>query len=139
MSPLDRGAQFFPSWFSRWQSMYLNPPVRRLAPYLPSFAVIEHRGRKSGKVYQTPVNVFYLDGKLGIVLGHGITDWVRNVLAAGEADVRHGRAALRIINPLIGDSTVGLKLPLVPRVEIALARATTGRRLQLFVAEISSN
>ena len=26
--------------------------------------------------------------ELAIVLGHGKTDWVKNVLAAGEADVR---------------------------------------------------
>ena len=139
MPPLDRGPHFFPAWFGRWQSKFLNPVVRRLAPYLPTFAVIEHRGRKSGKVYQTPVNVFHLSGKLGIVLGHGITDWTRNVLAAGEADVRHGRRTLRLINPHVADTTDGLNLPLIPRLETTLASAITGRRLQLFVADIATN
>jgi hypothetical protein len=35
-----------------------RPPARRL----PGFGVVVHRGRKSGREYQTPVNVFETSG-----------------------------------------------------------------------------
>jgi hypothetical protein len=46
----------FPPWLDRLQMKYMNPGVRRLAPHLPWFAVLKHRGRKSGKSYETVVN-----------------------------------------------------------------------------------
>ncbi|MGW4847087.1 nitroreductase family deazaflavin-dependent oxidoreductase [Nocardia brasiliensis] len=137
MTQADRGPQFFPTWFGRWQSRYMNPVARRLSRYLPTFAVIEHRGRKSGKRYETPVNTFGFDGGLGIVLGHGTTDWARNVLAAGEAELRRRGRAIRLVNPRIVDSATVAPLPLVPRMETGLVHAITGKRLQLFVADIA--
>ncbi len=35
----------------------LNRLTRRLAPWLPGFGVVVHRGRRSGREYHTPVNV----------------------------------------------------------------------------------
>ena len=35
------------------------------------------------------------------MLGHGKTDWVKNVLAAGEADVHLRQADVHIVNPRI--------------------------------------
>jgi deazaflavin-dependent oxidoreductase (nitroreductase family) len=49
-------------------------------------AIIRHRGRVSGRMYETPVGVTGSpDGSLLIMLPYGRTDWLRNVLAAGEA------------------------------------------------------
>ena len=50
-----------------------------------------HRGRKSGKPYETIVTAYRKGDALAISLGHGKTDWVKNVLAAGEADLRFVR------------------------------------------------
>jgi deazaflavin-dependent oxidoreductase (nitroreductase family) len=42
-----------------------------------------HHGRKSGREYRTPVNVFRTRGGFVIALTYGAeADWVRNVLAA---------------------------------------------------------
>jgi deazaflavin-dependent oxidoreductase (nitroreductase family) len=139
MTTLNRGPRFFPAWVGRWQSKYLNPVVRRAAPYLPSFAVIEHRGRKSGKSYETPVNVFRIDNTLGIILGHGVTDWARNILAAGGAEVRQGRRTIRLTNPRVVSGDDRPKLPLFARLETGFVAATTGRQLQLFVADIATD
>jgi deazaflavin-dependent oxidoreductase (nitroreductase family) len=55
-----------------------------LAPRLPGFGIVVHTGRKSGREYRTPVNVFRSDGRFVIALTYGgEADWVRNVLAAG--------------------------------------------------------
>ena len=43
--------------------------------------VIKHRGRKSGKVYLTPVNYATIDGEIYCIAGFGsISDWYRNML-----------------------------------------------------------
>jgi deazaflavin-dependent oxidoreductase (nitroreductase family) len=69
----------------------LNHLTRHVAPYIPGFGVVEHRGRRSGKLYRTPVNVFRAPGGFRIALTYGAdAEWVRNVLAAGGA-VLHTR------------------------------------------------
>ena len=78
----------FPPWFERFQVKYFNPALKPIARYLPGTATIEHRGRKSGKPYETIVTTYRKGNVLAIALGHGKTDWVKNVLAAGEADVQ---------------------------------------------------
>ncbi|GAA0614815.1 hypothetical protein GCM10009547_15850 [Sporichthya brevicatena] len=55
-------------------------------------ALIRHRGRRSGRTYETPVTPTLTDDGFLIALPFGDrADWVRNVLAAGEATlVREG-------------------------------------------------
>ena len=91
----------FPAWVDRIQLKYMNPAVRRVARFLPTFAVVKHRGRKSGRQYETVVNAYRKRRLLAILLGHGKADWVKNILAAGEADVRVNGRDLRITNPRI--------------------------------------
>jgi deazaflavin-dependent oxidoreductase (nitroreductase family) len=52
--------------------------------------LLQVRGRKSGKVYSTPVNVTDLDGKRYLVAPRGRTQWVRNAEAAGEVMLKRG-------------------------------------------------
>ena len=46
--------------------------------------ILEVRGRKSGKVYATPVNLLFLGGKTYLCASRGETQWVRNARAAGR-------------------------------------------------------
>lgn len=91
----------FPAWMDRLQIKYMNPVVKPLSKFIPGASVISHRGRKSGKVYSTVVTSYRKGDKLAIALGHGRTDWVKNVLAAGEADIRLFRRELHLTNPRI--------------------------------------
>jgi deazaflavin-dependent oxidoreductase (nitroreductase family) len=91
----------FPVWFENLQTKYWNPLVKPIARYLPTFSVIKHRGRTSGKEYETIVTAYRKGNVLAIGLAHGKTDWVKNVLAAGQADVRLARNQVHIINPRI--------------------------------------
>lgn len=52
--------------------------------------ILEVRGRKSGKLYRTPVDLLRLDGKQYLVAPRGQTQWVRNAEAAGEIILRRG-------------------------------------------------
>ena len=47
--------------------------------------LLEVRGRKTGKVYSTPVNVLEYKAKRYLVAPRGYTQWVRNVETSGEA------------------------------------------------------
>jgi len=49
--------------------------------------LLEVRGRKTGKVYSTPVNVLEYKGKKYLVAPRGYTQWVRNVETSGEASL----------------------------------------------------
>ena len=49
------------------------------------------RGRTSGEIRRTPVNVLTVDGERFLVAPRGETQWVRNLRAAGTCDLRVGR------------------------------------------------
>jgi deazaflavin-dependent oxidoreductase (nitroreductase family) len=68
-----------------------NPLALRLAGtrLLPLWAVMEHRGRRTGKTFRTPVVVRPTADGFVVPLPWGeSTDWYRNVRAAGECVVR---------------------------------------------------
>lgn len=52
--------------------------------------LLQVRGRKSGKVYSTPVDLLELNGKRFLVAPRGRTQWVRNAEAAGEVTLKKG-------------------------------------------------
>lgn len=57
----------------------------------PSFIyLLEVRGRKSGKIYSTAVDLLELNGKQFLVAPRGRTQWVRNAEAAGEVTLKRG-------------------------------------------------
>jgi deazaflavin-dependent oxidoreductase (nitroreductase family) len=57
--------------------------------------LLQVRGRKSGKLYSTPVDLLELNGKQFLVAPRGRTQWVRNAEAAGEVTLKKGSALLR--------------------------------------------
>src|SRR6516225_6366948 len=84
-----------------------NRVLSPLAYWLPHFGIIVHRGRKSGREYRTPVNVFRRPGGFIVALTYGPqSDWVHNVLAVGEATLQTQGRRVRLGNPrLIHDET----------------------------------
>ncbi|WP_280400094.1 nitroreductase family deazaflavin-dependent oxidoreductase [Nocardia carnea] len=92
---------YFPAWLDRWGARLLNPGMRRVAPWLPGYAVVEHTGRRTGRPYLTPVTVFRKGRVMAVVLFHGETDWARNVLAAGGASLRYHRTTIAVGDPRI--------------------------------------
>lgn len=62
--------------------------------------VVVHRGRRSGREYRTPVNVFLRDGRYVIALTYGLeTEWLKNVRAAGGAVLETGGARFNVTEP----------------------------------------
>jgi deazaflavin-dependent oxidoreductase (nitroreductase family) len=92
-----------PMRVARWNRAGLNHVTRHIAPWMPGLAVVVHRGRKSGREYRTPVNLFTGDdGRFIIALTYGPgTDWVKNVLAAGGCEIRTRGRAFRAGDPSV--------------------------------------
>ena len=91
-----------PRRVARWNKVGLNRITRHVAPWMPGFGLVVHRGRRSGREYQTPVNVFQADDGFVIALTYGAgTDWVKNVQAAGGCELRTRGRVLRVGSPRV--------------------------------------
>ena len=80
-STLDR---FFNRFMGRLLKFGFAPSYMRL---------LEVRGRKSGKLFTTPVNLLEFNGRLMLVAARGETAWARNARAAGRITLRRGASA----------------------------------------------
>lgn len=54
--------------------------------------LLQVRGRKTGRVYSSPVNLLQVRGKKYLVAPRGQTQWVRNAESAGEVVLKRGSA-----------------------------------------------
>jgi deazaflavin-dependent oxidoreductase (nitroreductase family) len=54
--------------------------------------LLQVRGRKTGRIYSSPVNLLEFGGKPVLVAPRGRTQWVRNAEAAGVITLKKGRA-----------------------------------------------
>ncbi|SDI96107.1 deazaflavin-dependent oxidoreductase, nitroreductase family [Frankineae bacterium MT45] len=80
-----------PGWFTR---NVFNRGVRRMARFgvsLKGSRELRVRGRKSGEWRSTPVNLLTIDGERYLVAPRGVTQWVRNLRAAGGGELKIGR------------------------------------------------
>jgi hypothetical protein len=57
--------------------------------------LLQVRGRKSGKIYSTPIDLLVIAGKRFLVAPRGRTQWVRNAEAAGEITLKKGKLQQR--------------------------------------------
>jgi deazaflavin-dependent oxidoreductase (nitroreductase family) len=80
-----------------------NPRQMRTAGTPGAYAaVIRHTGRSSGQHYETPVVPFPTQDGFLIVLPYGTSpDWLKNVLAAGTAELVHEGKTFAVGSPEI--------------------------------------
>jgi deazaflavin-dependent oxidoreductase (nitroreductase family) len=99
---------------------------------VPGFGVVVHTGRRSGRQYRTPVNVFAARGGYVIALTYGKeSDWVKNVQAAGGCDLITRRRGRRLTSPeLVRDGSRRL-VPRLVRLPLRLLRVTDFLRLEV--------
>ncbi|OCB48747.1 nitroreductase family deazaflavin-dependent oxidoreductase [Mycolicibacterium porcinum] len=89
-----------PRWVARANKIGLNQLTRFIAPWAPGWAVVIHRGRKSGRTFRTPLWAFRRPNGFVIALTYGSqADWVRNVLAAGGCELEARRRRYRLTAP----------------------------------------
>jgi deazaflavin-dependent oxidoreductase (nitroreductase family) len=102
-----------------------NPLSRRFVGHLPGFAILNYAGRRSGRHYRTPMNVFRHGDDYVFALTYGSdVQWVKNVIAAGgcEMETRGGR--IRLQDPRLVTDPAGRLVPLPVRLFLRLMRVT---------------
>ena len=121
--------------FNRYVTNRLIGPI---APWVPGLGVVYHRGRKSGRCYHNPIIVFRQDRGFVVALTYGSqSDWVKNVLAAGECDLRTRGRRYHLINPTIYVDAQRRDLPAPIRTILTMTNVT--EFLSLRVAPTTSD
>jgi len=70
------------------------------AGWLPPLAIIEHRGRKSGRRYRTPILAFPTNNGYIFALTYGRNvDWVKNLRTSGSGVLRYNASTEIVYNP----------------------------------------
>jgi len=80
-----------PGWFTRNVFNRAVALATRLGVSVWGSRILQVRGRKTGEVRETPVNLLTYEGQTYLVAPRGITQWVRNLRVAGEGTLRLGR------------------------------------------------
>jgi deazaflavin-dependent oxidoreductase (nitroreductase family) len=80
-----------PGWFTKNVFNRLVAALTRLGISVAGSRVLEVRGRNSGELRRTPVNLLALDGQRYLVAPRGNTQWVRNLRASGAGRLLVGR------------------------------------------------
>lgn len=109
----------------------LNRFTRLFVKWLPTFAIIRYRGRRSGKRYRTPMNVFRHGDAYVFALTYGSdVQWVKNVMAAGEAELEIRTRVIHLTDPeMFVDPTRHL-MPLPVRLILGLMRVSEFLRMR---------
>lgn len=91
-----------PQRLARFNRYVTNPVQRLWAGWAPMMGILEHVGRRSGRVYRTPLTVFATDDGVAVLLTYGPDrDWLKNLMAADGGRLRrHGRS-LAVRNPRV--------------------------------------
>jgi deazaflavin-dependent oxidoreductase (nitroreductase family) len=116
----------------RVATRFVDPILRPLAGRLPTFGIVQHRGRSTGRLYRTPVNVFRRGDTFLFFLTYGSdVQWVKNVLVGGGCTIETRGETLKLLNPeLITDPELKLAPPIARFVERHLAGATQYLRMR---------
>jgi deazaflavin-dependent oxidoreductase (nitroreductase family) len=81
-----------PRALGRFNARVTNPVLGPMVSVLPGFGRVEHRGRRTGRVYRTPVLAFQHGDRMTFAATYGPeTDWIRNIVAAGGGTFVRGR------------------------------------------------
>jgi deazaflavin-dependent oxidoreductase (nitroreductase family) len=115
-----------PRALARFNRRFTNRLLGGIPARISPFVIVEHVGRRSGAIYRTPVVAFgHPAGRLiALTYGSG-ADWVRNVLAADGAVLRHGGVAELVSSPLVvGRPEAFPHIPVLIRLFLRLLDAT---------------
>lgn len=124
-----------PKRMARFNRVVTNRTLGRIAPWIPGFGVVVHRGRRSGRRYRTPVNVYRRGDGYVIALTYGAqTDWVKNVMAAGRCDLVTRGQLVHLVEPRLYVDKRRAGMPAFVRVALTLANVTEFLALRLMPA-----
>jgi deazaflavin-dependent oxidoreductase (nitroreductase family) len=115
--------RFRKRWVAAFNLAVTNRITSRFAARLPGFGILTHVGRKSGRVYRTPVNVFRTpEGLIALTYGRE-SEWVKNVLAAGRCELETRGVRYELSAPTIVHDPTRRRFPIPVRIVLRLIGA----------------
>ncbi|MBL1073872.1 nitroreductase family deazaflavin-dependent oxidoreductase [Nocardia sp. 2] len=111
-----------PQGLARINRRISNPVLGVAARLVPGFGIVIHVGRKSGRVYRSPVMVFERDGGYRVALTYGReVDWLANIRASGTFDFETRGRTVTLTDPVVGrDASASWAPPVVRQALVAL-------------------
>ena len=126
--------RFRKRWLARINVAFTNRITSLFAGWLPGFGILTHVGRKSGKVYRTPVNVFRGPNRFVIALTYSSqSEWVKNVLAAGGCELKTRGKKYQLSAPNVVPDTTRRRFPFPVRIVLRIVGA--GEYMELSIGE----
>lgn len=116
--------RFRKRWLAKINIVLTNRITSLFAGWLPGFGILTHVGRKSGKVYRTPVNVFRASNGFIIALTYSSqSEWVKNVLAAGGCELRTSGKRYQLSSPHVVHDPTRQRFPIPVRMVLRVVGA----------------
>jgi deazaflavin-dependent oxidoreductase (nitroreductase family) len=116
--------RFRKRWLAKFNIAVTNRITSLFAGWLPGFGILTHVGRRSGKVYRTPVNVFRAQNGFTVALTHSRqSEWVQNVLAAGSCELKTVGRKYRLVAPKVVRDPTWRRFPIPVRLILTLVGA----------------
>jgi deazaflavin-dependent oxidoreductase (nitroreductase family) len=110
---------------ARFNRVVTNNVTRPVAAHLPGFGIVLHKGRRSGRPYRTPVNMFRAPGGYVVALTYGAdTDWIKNVTTAGGCELEVRGRRVEATEPRIVHDPERKAMPPVVRECLGLIKVT---------------
>jgi len=124
--------RFRKRWVAGFNLAVTNRITSRFADRMPGFGILTHVGRKSGRVYHTPVNVFRAPDGFFIALTYGReSEWVKNVVAAGGCQLETRGVVYQLIRPTIVSDRTRRRFPPIVRTILAIIGANDFMQLSV--------
>lgn len=116
--------RFRKRWLARINIAFTNRITSLFASWLPGFGILTHVGRKSRKVYRTPVNVFRVSNGFIVALTYSSqSEWMKNVLAAGGCQLRTRGRNYQLSAPTVVRDPTRRRFPIPVRLILRLVGA----------------
>lgn len=116
--------RFRKRWLAKINIAFTNRITGLFASWLPGFGILTHVGRKSGKVYRTPVNVFRAPDGFVIALTYSSrSEWVNNVLAAGGCELETRGKKYQLSAPKVVRDPTRRRFPIPVRLVLRIVGA----------------
>ena len=116
--------RFRKRWLAKINIAFTNRITGLFAGWLPGFGILTHVGRKSGKVYRTPINVFRASNGFIMALTYSSqSEWVKNVLAAGGCELTTRGKTYHLSAPNLVHDPTRRRFPIPVRVALRIVGA----------------
>jgi deazaflavin-dependent oxidoreductase (nitroreductase family) len=116
--------RFRKRWLAKINIAVTNRITGLFAGWLPGFGILAHVGRKSGRVYRTPVNVFRASNGFIIALTYSSqSEWVKNVVAASGCELRTRGKKYQLSAPHVVRDPTRRRFPFPVRIVLGIVGA----------------